>query len=236
MNIALITAGGCGTRMKQDIPKQFINVNDKPVIIYTLEAFQKHPDIDAIIIACLSGWHEIMKAYIKQYHITKLKWIVEGGENGQQSIFNCLKKLKEECSREDIVVIHDGNRPLVSGEVISDCIVKCHLYGSGVACIPCTEATLETNDRNSSIKSISRDILVRTQTPHAFTLEKLLWAHEEAKKRNIKNTVATCTLMIELGEEIYLSAGSEKNFKITTMSDIEIFKALINYKRARWLE
>jgi 2-C-methyl-D-erythritol 4-phosphate cytidylyltransferase len=236
MNIALITAGGNGTRMHQDIPKQFLNVNNKPIIVYTMEAFQNHPDIDAIEVVCLDGWHQILEAYAKQFNITKLVGIVSGGNNGQESIKNGLDEINKKYSKDDIVIVHDGNRPLVSEEIISDSIAKCLMYGSGIAAIPCVEAMLETDDRISSNKQISRDNLMRTQTPHAFKLEKLLWAHEEAEKMGIKNSVASCTLMLELGEKIYFSAGSEKNIKLTTPVDIEIFKALLNTQKDIWMK
>ncbi|HEY8362268.1 MAG TPA: IspD/TarI family cytidylyltransferase [Tissierellaceae bacterium] len=236
MNIALIIAGGRGERTHQDIPKQFINVFDKPIIIYTLEAFQKHPDIDAIYVVCLDGWHEILKAYAKQFNITKLMGIVSGGETGQASIRNGLFAIKEKFNDDDIVLVHDAVRPMVSAEIISDSIAKCRLFGSGVAAIPCVEAMLVTEDKVSSSFIYDRDRLMRTQTPQAFPLGKLIWAHEEAKKRGITNSVASCTLMIELGQTIYFSAGSEKNIKITTTEDIEIFKALLTTKNADWLK
>ncbi|MDE4541322.1 IspD/TarI family cytidylyltransferase [Thermoanaerobacterium sp. R66] len=236
MNIALIIAGGNGQRMHQDIPKQFINVYDKPVIIYTLEAFQKHPDIDAIQVVCLDGWHEILIAYAKQFNITKLVGVVSGGENGQASIRNGVFAIKEKFSNDDIVLVHDAIRPMVSEEIISDCIAKCRLYGSAVAAIPCAEAMLETDNKKTSNSIYDRDKLMRTQTPQAFPLGKLVWAHEEAKKKGITNSVASCTLMIELGEKVYFSAGSEKNIKLTTTDDIEIFKALLSVKKSDWLK
>lgn len=236
MNVAMIIAGGSGQRMHQDIPKQFLNVNNKPIIVYTMEAFQNHPDIDAIEVVCLDGWHQILEAYAKQFNITKLVGIVSGGKNGQESIKNGLNEINKKYSKDDIVIVHDGNRPLVSEEIISDSIAKCLMYGSGIAAIPCVEAMLETDDRISSNKQISRDNLMRTQTPHAFKLEKLLWAHEEAEKMGIKNSVASCTLMLELGEKIYFSAGSEKNIKLTTPVDIEIFKALLNTQKDIWMK
>lgn len=236
MNIAMIIAGGSGQRMNQDIPKQFLNVNDKPVIVYTLEAFQRHPNIDAIAVVCLDGWQEILKAYARQFNITKLKWITEGGENGQASIYNGLKVLKENCSSNDMVLIHDAIRPMVSQEIISDCISKCNLYGSAITVIPCVEAVLYSENQINADKSIDRSTLLRTQTPQAFYLGKLLWAHEEAQKRGITNSVASCTLMIELGETVHFSTGSEKNIKLTTTDDIEIFKALLQSKKDDWLK
>jgi len=236
MNIALIIAGGSGQRMQQDIPKQFINVYDRPVIIYTLQAFQKHPNIDAIAVVCLNDWEEILKAYAKQFGIEKLKWIFPGGDNGQESLKNGIMGLKEVCNDEDIVLIHDAIRPLVSQEIISENISCCIKNGSAITVIPCAEAMLLTEDRSSATEMIHRDRLARTQTPQAFYLGKLVWAHEEAKKRGITNSIATCTLMIELGEEVHFSTGSEKNLKLTTTDDIEIFKALLNSKKDEWLK
>lgn len=236
MNIAMLIAGGSGQRMNQDIPKQFLNVYDKPVIIYTLETFQKHPNIDAILVVCIKGWEAILEAYAKQFGITKLTWIVEGGSNGQESIYNGLSELKKHCNEADIVLIHDAIRPMISAEIISNCISTCGLKGSAITVIPCAEAMLITEDKAKSCELMDRNRLMRTQTPQAFHLGKLLWAHEEAKKRGITNSVATCTLMVELGEEIYFTAGSEKNVKLTTTEDIEIFKALLGLKKDEWLK
>lgn len=237
MNIAMIIAGGKGVRMNQDIPKQFLNIHDKPVIVYTMQAFQKHPEIDAILVVCIDGWQEILRAYANQFDIMKLKWVVAGGENGQQSIYNGLQELRKYCKEEDMVLVHDAIRPNVSQEIISNCIAECRLNGSAITVIPCAEAMLlRREDGNSSEALISRDSLARTQTPQAFPLGKLLWAHEEAQKRGISNSVASCTLMVELGETVHFCPGSEKNIKITTTEDIEIFKALLQAKKDDWLK
>ena len=237
MNIALLTAAGVGSRMHQDIPKQFMNVENKPIIIYTLEAFQNHPSIDAIIVVTLPNWIDVLQAYARQFNITKLKWIVAGGETGQESIHNGLVKLQEECHEEDVVVIHDGNRCLVSSDIISDSLAVFKTHGSAVAAIPCVEAVFRSKDNGaSSIISIPREQLYRTQTPHTYTLKKLLWAHEQAELQNIVNTAATCTLMQQLGETIYFSKGSEENLKITTVDDIMIFKALLHTKKDEWIK
>lgn len=227
MNIGLIIAGGKGQRMNNEIPKQFLNVYDKPVIIYTLEAFQIHPDIDSIIVVCLDGWHEILKAYARQYKISKLKWIVSGGENGQSSIRNGVFELEHHCRPDDIILIHDAIRPLVSSEIISSCIANCRLYGTAITTIPIAEAVLQTEDKKKANKSIHRDLLVREQTPQAFKYSKLLWAHKEALKRGITASITSSSLYVELGETVHLSFGSEKNIKLTTLDDIEIFKALL---------
>lgn len=237
MVVALLTAAGAGIRMGQDIPKQFMHVENKPIIIHTMEAFQKHPSVDAIMVVTLSAWVEVLKAYANQFNISKLKWIVPGGATGQESIHNGLVVLRAECSDDDIVMVHDGNRCMLSDEIISNSIATFHTHGSAVAAIPCVEAVFRSSDNGaSSAISIPREQLYRTQTPHTYTLGKLLWAHNEAAKKGIANTAASCTLMQELGETVYFSKGSEENLKITTVDDMMIFKALLHIKKDSWLK
>ena len=236
MNIALLTAGGTGTRMHQDIPKQFLHVRNKPILIYTLEAFEKHPSIDAIIVVGLERWIDIIWAYAKQFNISKLKWVVAGGATGHESIHNGIKELARHCSESDIVMVHDGNRPMISQDIISDSLAKQKEFGSAVAVIPCVEVVFESEDGHSSVVNIPRDKLLRTQTPHTYTLGKLNWAHDQAKALGINNTVASCDLMCRLGETVYFSKGSERNLKITTVEDIEIFTSLLDYKKEEGLK
>lgn len=235
MNVAAILAGGSGQRMRLDIPKQFLTVNDKPVVIYTLEAFEKHPDIESILVICLDGWQESLRSYAKQAHIKKLKWIVAGGSTGQESARNGIAELKKHLKGDDIVIMHDANRPLVSQESISDAIVQCKIHGSAVAAIPCTEPLFYRDAEGGSNSGIPRDELVRTQTPHAFPMKSMVWAHEEAQKRGITNSVAIGTLMLELGQTVHLSHGSEQNFKITTMDDLELFRAILQIRHTEGL-
>jgi 2-C-methyl-D-erythritol 4-phosphate cytidylyltransferase len=231
MNIALITAGGKGERTKQEIPKQFIHIENKPLIIYTLEAFERHPAIDAILVVCLEGWHDILWAYTKQYTIQKLKWIVNGGEIGHDSIHNGLMELKKHCTDNDTILIHDAIRCSLSQDIISDGLSTYSKYGSSVTVIPCTEVVFRSTDGNVADEEIPRSQLFRTQTPQIFSFGKLWWAHEEAKKQNIIAPLATCSLMQALGEKVYFSSGSEKNFKVTTVDDIELFRAMINFDK-----
>ena len=212
MTIALLTAAGSGTRMHQDIPKQFIHVDNKPVIIHTMEAFQKHPGIDAIIVVTIASWTDVLRAYARQFNITKLKWIVPGGETGQESIFNGLRTLKEDSQvpEDAIVMVHDGNRPMVS--------------------------SIESDDGISSCTSTERERLFRTQTPHTYLLNDLYEAHLEAQKRGITGTAASCMLMKELGKTTWFSKGSEENLKITTLDDLRIFKALLHTAQDNWIK
>lgn len=235
-NIALIIAGGVGERMGQDIPKQFINVYDRPLIAYTMMAFQKHPNIDAIEVVCLDGWHDILRAYAKQFRITKLEGIVGGGVNGQDSIRNGLNDIASRHNdANDIVLIHDAIRPMLSEEIISDNIRVCREYGNAITVVPCTAAMLKTYDSLMTEEQVPRDNLKITQTPQSFFLKDILAAHQEALDCGITNSVASCTMYIELGKKLYMSAGSEKNIKITTAEDIEIFKALLNAKKEVWM-
>jgi len=230
MTIALLTAAGSGSRMRQDIPKQFLHINNKPVILYTMEAFQNSPLVDEILVVTLPNWKDMLWAYAKQFNITKLKYVVDGGATGQESIYMGISELKQHYSGDTIVMVHDGNRPMVSQEVISDSLAVYNKHGSAVAAIPCVEAIFESEDSVSSMVSIPRDKLFRTQTPHSYSLKALLDAHERAKAENISDTAATCVLMQLLGERIYFSRGSEKNLKLTTTEDIETFEAYLQMK------
>ncbi len=233
----LLTAAGIGTRMGQDIPKQFMFVEDKPIIIHTMEAFQVHPLVSTITVVTLQSWVDVLWAYAKQYKITKLKWVVIGGETGQESINRGVLKLKEELPNDSVVMIHDGNRCFVSSEIISNSIAVFKEHGSAVAAIPCVEAVFKSNDMGkSSDLEIPREQLFRTQTPHTYTLKKLLWAYERAKALNMTNMAATCVLMQRLGEKIYFSRGSEQNLKITTVDDLLIFKALLRTQKDKWIK
>ena len=238
MNIAIIIAGGSGTRMGQDIPKQFINVYDKPVLIYTLEGFQKHPQIDAIEVVCLDGWHDILKAYAKQFNIDKLKWVVSGGNSGQESIRNGVYNLEGKCSDDDIIIIHDGIRPLVDETVLSDVIIKCEKYGNGVTSMPYNEQIFVVDDEISTVKYIPRETLRRVATPQAYRFGKLLEKYHEAfeKEIGIYGSSYTNTMMVELGERLYFAAGSDKNIKLTTPDDLEMFKAYLKSDKDNWLK
>ncbi len=236
MNIAMIIAGGVGQRTHQNIPKQFINVQDKPVIVYTLEAFQKHPNIDAIEVVCLEGWHDILRAYARQFGITKLENIVNGGPTGQDSIRNGLYDIATRYhDDDDIVVIHDAIRPMVSADIISDNIRVCREFGNATAVIPCTSVMLKTNDAIVSNDQIPRDNLKITQTPQSYYINELIEVHKEAVKRELEPSISSCALYVEMGKSVYLSVGSEKNIKITTSEDIEIFSGLLQTRRPDWL-
>ena len=231
--IAVIIAGGIGVRMGHDIPKQFITVEKKPIIIYTLEAFQKHPEIDSIVTVCVAGWQEILRTYAKQYNISKLESIVTGGRNGQESIKNGINEVKNlGYDDNDIVLIHDAIRPMVSDDIISDNIVKCAQYGNATAVAPCTTVVLGKTTEEYSTEVVDREKLYLTQTPQAFKLGEILDAHKEAQERGLTDAVASCSLFVELGRKVYYSYGSETNIKLTRPGDIEIFNALLKVQKS----
>lgn len=239
MNIALLTAGGIGNRMGQDIPKQFMCIDNKPVIIYTLQSFQDHPEIDAIAVVCIPGWEVVLQAYANQFNISKLKWIFAGDSTNQGSIYNGIIGLKDaQCDMDSIVLVHDGVRPLVSQQIITNNIATCKKYGYAVTGLICKEAIMEKVDDTVVGIDIPRERLIRTQTPHSYRLGTLLEMHAQAKENNIENTVASCTLFSILGvKNQYLVEGSELNgLKLTRPQDVEIFKAMIHSEPEVWMK
>ena len=207
-NVAVVVAGGSGTRMGQDIPKQFINVFDKPVLIYTLESFQRHPDVDAIAVVCIDGWQTMVDAYAKQFNIDKLQWIVPGGGSVQESIRNGVEHLEHELDPEDIVIIHDGIRPLIDADVLTDVIQVCERYGNAVTSLPYNEQIFVINqdDPSTTVQYVPREQLRRVSTPQ------------------------------DLGETLHFAKGSDKNIKLTTKGDLELFKAYITADEDTWLK
>ncbi|MBR1519644.1 MAG: 2-C-methyl-D-erythritol 4-phosphate cytidylyltransferase [Bacteroidaceae bacterium] len=240
MNIAVVIAGGSGHRMGQDIPKQFINVYDKPVIIYTLEGFQRHPQVDAIEVVCIDGWHDVLWAYAHQFNITKLKWVVSGGNTGQESIRNGVFNLEGKVADDDVVIIHDGIRPLVDESVLTDVILKAQKYGNAVTSLPYNEQifVVNTEDESTTKQYIPRETLRRVSTPQAYKFGRLDWAYHEAyeKEIGIYGSAYTNTMMVELGETLHFAAGSDKNIKLTTKDDLEMFKGYLKKDKDNWLK
>ncbi len=228
---AVIIAGGVGKRMGQDIPKQFINVDNKPILIYTLEAFERNPMVDEIVVVCLDGWHDVLRAYAKQWKITKLKKILSGGESAQESIRNGVFALEGKAKKGDIVVIHDGIRPIVDEEVLSDVIVTAKKYGNGVTSMPYNEQifVVSKDDETTTTQYIPRETLRRVSTPQAYEFTELDEAYHKAYKEEIGiyGSSYTNTMMVELGKTLHFALGSDKNIKLTTEGDLEIFKAYI---------
>lgn len=229
MNVALIIAGGTGSRMGMDVPKQFVTIEGKPVLIYTMECFERHPMIDAIELVCIDGWQDVADAYAKKFNINKLQWIVTGGKTGQESIRNGVYNLEGKLNSDDIVIVHDGIRPLIDESILSDVIVKCKKYGNAVSSLPYNEQIFIIDDEISTTKYIPRETLRRVSTPQAYKFDLLLTKYKEAFEKGIgiHGSSYTNTMMVELGVRLYFSAGSDKNIKLTTKDDLEIFKGYL---------
>lgn len=240
MNIAIIIAGGVGNRMGQDIPKQFINVYDKPVLIYTLESFQIHPQVDAIEVVCIQGWESVVQAYANQFNITKLKWITSAGQTAQESIRNGVYNLEGKVSDDDNIIIHDGIRPLIEPSVLTDVIAKCNEFGNGVTSMPYNEQifVVDKADESTTVEYIPRETLRRVATPQAYKFKKLNEKYHEAfeKEIGIYGSAYTNTMMVLLGERLHFAAGSDKNIKLTTKDDLEMFKSYLNMGKDSWLK
>ena len=227
MNVAIITAGGVGTRMKMSTPKQFYQVNGKPLILYTLEAFQNSKHIDAITVVYLEGYFDFFMKMIKKYNLTKIKWLTPGGSTNQMSIFNGLKKIENEISPDDIIIVHDGIRPLITDDVIEDSIKVCELYGNAVAVVPSNEAMLQSFDGMQSNMSIDRNTVWKTQTPHSMKFRDMLMLLNNTINKGIYNSVAVCTMLIENNFVVHFSKGNNNNFKITQPEDLILFEAYL---------
>lgn len=233
-NIAVIFAGGSGKRMNTvSRPKQFLELNGKPVIIYTLELFDNHPDIDAICVVCIESWIPFLRKQLKKFEITKVVDIVPGGNSGQESIYNGLcaanKWNASHCKfQEDaIVLIHDGVRPLITEQTITDNITTASKQGNCITCIPATE-TFVVEQENGSLQIPSRANSLIARAPQSFKLKDILGAHEQARKENKHNFIDSCTMMSHYGHKMNTIIGPMENIKITTPTDFFIFRAMVH--------
>ena len=218
--------------MGSDIPKQFIEVDGKTVLAYTLEGFQNHPDIDAIEVVCIKGWEDVLEREAGKYGITKLRWIVPGGATGQESIRNGVFALEDKCAADDIVIIHDGIRPLVDAVVLTDVVAKAKEFGNAVTSLPYNEQIflVDEKDPQTTTAFIPRETLRRVSTPQAYRFDLLDSRYHEAFERGIgiHGSHYTNTMMVELGVRLHFAAGSDKNIKLTTPDDLAIFKGYLS--------
>ena len=231
VNIALILAGGVDPRFQMAIPKQFVIVENRPIIVYTMQAFQEHDQIDQIVVSCLHGGREMVQAYAKQFNITKLVQIVEGGVDAQESSRKGIDWLMGCCRAEDLVVVHDAIRPLVTEDLITDSIKSCREYGMGVAAVRSMDTIMLTEDGACGRENISRDSIRRIQTPQTYPLGYLDKMHQKALEEGICHCVDNNSMLAQLGEDIRFSKGSDFNIKINLVEDVEMFKALYHMKR-----
>lgn len=235
MNIAIIFAGGVGQRLnngENSTPKQFLKINDKPIIIRTLELFQTHKDIDKIYISIHPDYYEYMQELVKYYYITKTSGIVNGGATGQESIYNALKLAQKENPQDSIVLIHDGVRPNITEEVITKNIECTKKNGNAITCTSCFETILISENGINPEHVPYRKDTYAAQAPQTFHLGEVIEAHEITRKTNPNYTdiVDTCTLYKTLNKKTFMVEGNRGNIKITTIEDLYILRALIRYK------
>ncbi len=228
---AVIFAGGVGARMKSlDIPKQFINVDGKPIIIRTLENFSTHSMVDDIVIACLPDKIDYLQSLIAQYKTQKVTSIVPGGASGHQSIHNGLVEVQKFASPDDIVLICDGVRPLISHQLITNCIETASKYETAVPVTPSIDSVLQSEDGQTCCKSLPRKQMYITQAPQGYTLKRIMQAHADAEERGIINPISSSELLIELGQTVHIFPGERDNIKVTTPEDLKFLRSRYYYR------
>lgn len=233
MNIAVILAGGVGSRVGAGMPKQFVKILDKPVIVYTIEAFQKHEDIDAIEVVCVKSHIDYMQELVDTYGLSKVKWITEGGADFQGSVLNGINNLQDKCSEDDIVLVHFGASPFVEGDIIADAVRVCKIKGNAISTTPFYLLSGVKDDDEKTTKWIDRDTIACMNSPHAFRYGYIRDIYKRAVETGVIKEVEphTTTLMYKMGETIYFSKGSQSNIKITTKEDLDLFEGYVLMKQ-----
>lgn len=226
-NIAVVFAGGVGSRMQRTTqPKQFLEIHGRPVIAHTLEKFQEHPDIDAIAVAILSDYREYMQQIIDRYDLNKVRWIVDGGATGQESRHRALQTVANDFDSDDLVLIHDGVRPLIDEDLITRNIASAQQFGSAITCTKMTETVTVAKGEGIG-EVIPRDPLWSAQAPQTFKLGEALAAYDRAVADGQNDSIDSCTLMHGYGHFLHRVEGPRTNIKITTASDYYICRTFL---------
>lgn len=231
MNYGLIFAGGVGRRMNSKArPKQFLEIHGKPIIIHTIEHFEYHSDIDAICVVCVKDWMEYTKQLIEKFNIKKVRWIVPGGDSALESQYQGLQAIRSSnlYRSEDIVLIHDGVRPLIHEKTISDCIESVKKYGSAVTVAPAIETIVKSNQDNKIIEILPRDECQLARAPQSFFIGDILKAHSKAIQEKKHDFIDSASMMLHYGYEIYTVEGPAENIKVTNPSDFYMCRSLLD--------
>ena len=233
--IAIIFAGGSGVRMGAGKPKQFLEVNGKPIIIHTLDIFENHPDIDEIFVACKEEYIEKLRKMLGRFDITKVRDIVPGGTTGMGSIYNALMAAKKQNDEDAIVLIHDGVRPCINAALIDEVIKAVQKKGAVATCTPLFETPIISRNGECVEETPARAECYTAQAPQAFRLGEILAAHDSVRVDNpeYRGIIDNCTLMHHLGWDVSIVKGPRTNIKVTTPEDLYIFKAMIEYRETR---
>ncbi len=226
-NYGIVLAGGVGKRMKTEIPKQFIEVEGKPIIVYSLENFQRNPQIEKIIVICVKDWIKQLKEIVEKYSLSKVEWIIEGGSTGHDSIRNGVFFLRDKTEPDDYIIVHDAVRPVLPQKVLDEVIRVAHDKGNASSSIACHPPIVYTDDFESGITDVDREHVMLTASPQAFRYSLALKCYERAEQENRHDFTFTSSLLIHCGERVYFAKGTTSNIKITTKEDLALFGALL---------
>ena len=226
-NYVIILAGGVGKRMGSEIPKQFIEVQGKPIIVYSIENFQKNAQIEKILVVCIKEWKNHLVELIKKYNLSKVEWIIEGGKTGHDSIRNGVFFLKDKIALNDYIVVHDAVRPILPQKAINEVLRVAYENGNASSSIACHPPIVYTEDFKSGIKDIDREHVMLTASPQVYKYSLALMCYEKAEEENKHNFTFTSSLLIHYGERVFFARGTTSNIKITKKEDIALFEALL---------
>ncbi len=227
-NYVILLAGGVGSRMGADIPKQFLEVKGKPIIVYSLENFQRNPQIEKIVVVCKTDWINHLQTIVDKYELSKVSWIIEGGETGHDSIRNGVFFLKDKVNPNDFIIVHDAVRPVLPQKAINELLKVAHENGNASSSIACHPPIVYTEDFKSGITDIDREHVMLTASPQAFLYSTALRCYEQAESEDKHNFTFTSSLFIHYGERVYFAKGTTCNIKITQKEDLALFEALLS--------
>lgn len=228
-NSVVILAGGVSRRMNSDIPKQFLEINGKPIIVYTVENFQKNPQISEIVIVCVSDWIPLMEEIVRKYKLNKVKGIIEGGVTAHDSTRNGLYALEDALQEDDFVIIHDAARPILPQKAIDSMLEVAHKHGNASLAIPCHETVIFTDDQLSGDKELPRNTIMRVQTPQAYNYALIRDLYRQADRDNIHDIIYADLVAIHYGVKVFFSKGFTNNIKITRKEDLALTKSLMGF-------
>ena len=227
-NYVILLAGGVGKRMGNDIPKQFIEVNGKPIIVYSIENFQRNNQIDKIVVVCVKEWIDHLKDIIRKYNLSKVEWVIEGGNTGHDSIRNGVFFLKDKIDASDFVIVHDAVRPILPQKAIDEVLRVAHEKGNASSSIACHPPIVYMDDQESGISDIDREKVMLTASPQVYKYSLALNCYEKAEADDKHDFTFTSSLLIHYGERVYFAKGTTSNIKVTRKEDLALFGALLS--------
>lgn len=226
-NYVILLAGGVGKRMQSEIPKQFLEIEGKPIIVYSIENFQRNPQVEKIVVVCVKDWMEHLRDLIQKYLLTKVEWIIEGGNTGHDSIRNGVFFLKDKIQSDDYIIVHDAVRPVLPQKAIDEVLRVAHENGNASSSVACHPPIVYTDDFKSGITDVDREHVMLTASPQAYRYDLTLRCYEQAEQENRHDFTFTSSLLIHCGERVYFAKGTTSNIKITQREDLALFSALL---------